>query len=227
MTTIIKTKPITQTVVKRALQAKLFQRCYNAPSYEERNVGLLGDSIGFFESRHTGTRKITFRAIAYTGIEARRWDGDTFDTLKEAVDWANERRDAAVAASAIELGADFLDPTCSTCNEPYTQVPTWRATLCSNSFHCCRRCRWIDGRVVEHCDLHADDVPGAKGQPLWARLVDYERDGLEEQETVVLFQELVDKRLTLTLQGDYGQIAASMIKAGLVTLPCSESESGE
>lgn len=46
---------------------------------------------------------------------------------------------------------------CSTCNESYTPIPTDRAVICSNSFHCCRACTWVDGRVTVSCDRHAKD----------------------------------------------------------------------
>ncbi len=40
---------------------------------------------------------------------------------------------------------------CKTCKEAYTMPPSERANLCSNSFHCCHDCIYIDGKVVQLC----------------------------------------------------------------------------
>ena len=48
------------------------------------------------------------------------------------------------------------------------------------------------------------------------RIIDYEHAMLTEEETVELFQELVDTGMAWQLQGSYGRTAASMIEAGLV-----------
>ncbi len=44
--------------------------------------------------------------------------------------------------------------TCSTCGELYTKVPTWRASICSNGFHCCRDCVWVGGQRLQPCLDH-------------------------------------------------------------------------
>lgn len=49
------------------------------------------------------------------------------------------------------------------------------------------------------------------------RIIDYENDKLDEDETVSLFQELVDDGLAWQLQGSYGRTAQRLIDAGLVT----------
>lgn len=49
------------------------------------------------------------------------------------------------------------------------------------------------------------------------RIIDYENGKLDEDETVSLFQELVDDGLAWQLQGSYGRTAQSLIDAGLVT----------
>jgi hypothetical protein len=49
------------------------------------------------------------------------------------------------------------------------------------------------------------------------RIIDYENGKLDEDETVSLFQELVDDRLAWQLQGSYGRTAQNLIDAGLVT----------
>lgn len=49
----------------------------------------------------------------------------------------------------------YLDK-CSTCGEPYSEEPFSRGALFSNSFHNCRECEWIGGRVRpgNECDRH-------------------------------------------------------------------------
>lgn len=49
------------------------------------------------------------------------------------------------------------------------------------------------------------------------RIIDYENGELDEDETVSLFQELVDDGLAWQLQGSYGRTAQALIDAGLVT----------
>jgi hypothetical protein len=55
-----------------------------------------------------------------------------------------------------EICAADCPGLCSTCNEPYSMPPTFRAMLCSNGFHCCRDCTWKEGRVVKECLYHHD-----------------------------------------------------------------------
>ena len=47
-------------------------------------------------------------------------------------------------------------------------------------------------------------------------IMEFESEGLPEEELVELFQHLVDTGLVWHLQGTYGRIAADMIDAGLV-----------
>jgi len=49
------------------------------------------------------------------------------------------------------------------------------------------------------------------------RIIDYEEGNLDRDETLELFQELVDNGLAWTLQGHYGRTAQALIEQGLVT----------
>lgn len=43
----------------------------------------------------------------------------------------------------VVIKRDGMGPeTCTTCDEPYSNPPTFRARFCSNPFHCCRECEW-------------------------------------------------------------------------------------
>ena len=51
---------------------------------------------------------------------------------------------------------------------------------------------------------------------LTAQIIAYEGGELDDEETVALFQRLVDNGMAWTLQGAYGRMAARLIDAGLV-----------
>lgn len=51
------------------------------------------------------------------------------------------------------------------------------------------------------------------------KIVAYESGGMDDDETVAFFQELVDTGIAWELQGSYGRMAAALIDAGLVRLP--------
>lgn len=48
-------------------------------------------------------------------------------------------------------------------------------------------------------------------------IIAYEQGELDDDETVTLFQELVDNGMAWQLQGHYGRTATDLINAGLVT----------
>lgn len=49
------------------------------------------------------------------------------------------------------------------------------------------------------------------------KLIAFETGSLSDEETVELFQTLVDNNIAWSLQGMYGRIADQLIEAGLVT----------
>ena len=52
---------------------------------------------------------------------------------------------------------------------------------------------------------------------LTERIVSYEQGELDEQQTIQLFQELVDSGLIMSLQGHYHRLAAQLLESGLIT----------
>jgi hypothetical protein len=54
-------------------------------------------------------------------------------------------------------------------------------------------------------------------QNLTERIVQYEQGNLNQEQTIQLFQELVDSGLVNKLQGHYGRLAFQLMEAGLIT----------
>jgi hypothetical protein len=52
---------------------------------------------------------------------------------------------------------------------------------------------------------------------LHERLTEYEQGDLDDQQTIQLFQDLVDNGVILGLQGHYQRFAAQLLEAGLIT----------
>ena len=53
-------------------------------------------------------------------------------------------------------------------------------------------------------------------QNLTERIVAYEQGELDQDQTIQLFQELVDSGLITKLQGHYGRLAFQLMEAGLI-----------
>jgi hypothetical protein len=49
------------------------------------------------------------------------------------------------------------------------------------------------------------------------RILMYEKGELNEQQTIQLFQELVDSGIVWDLQGHYGRLAYQLLEAGLIS----------
>ena len=54
-------------------------------------------------------------------------------------------------------------------------------------------------------------------QNLTERIVSYEQGDLTEEQTIQLFQHLVDSGMIMSLQGYYHRFAAQLLEAGLIT----------
>jgi hypothetical protein len=49
-------------------------------------------------------------------------------------------------------------------------------------------------------------------------IIDFESGELSDEDTVVLFQALVDQNLAFQMQGSYGRMARDLYEAGLISI---------
>jgi hypothetical protein len=54
---------------------------------------------------------------------------------------------------------------------------------------------------------------------LYDRLISYEQNELQMEDTLELFQELLDTGIIFGLQGHYQRAASQLLQAGLITIP--------
>lgn len=84
------------------------------------------------------------------------------------------------------------------------------------------------GRLCPECqdtydsEQHTDDTDSYS---LFDHIIAYESGELTREETIELFQHLVDSGMAWRLQGSYGRRAADFIFAGDVHLPRKDNES--
>ena len=56
------------------------------------------------------------------------------------------------------------------------------------------------------------------------RVVSYEQGELDQDQTIQLFQELLNSGLVWKLQGHYGRLAYQLVEAGLISPPAERTE---
>ena len=56
-------------------------------------------------------------------------------------------------------------------------------------------------------------------QEIFGRIIAYEQEDLDAEETITLFQDLVNSGLVWELQGHYGRTAKRLLEGGLICGP--------
>ena len=96
------------------------------------------------------------------GIALERWREADYHWTLEFVEAPKDVRDHI--PGEFDGGSEYLSfrklirhypDMCETCNRTYAD-DGFGACCCSNSFHCCRDCHWVNGRVRVACPLHLD-----------------------------------------------------------------------
>lgn len=76
------------------------------------------------------------------------------------------------------------------------------------------------GRNEEEDTMMTDLTNGPTGPyDMTGNIIAYEQGDLDDDDTITLFQHLVDTGLAWQLQGSYGRAAMRLIKDGLISRP--------
>lgn len=94
---------ITQSAAMKRLRAEDWRWDRRDKAWEQRGADFEGGVVRITHRRHTGGRGEVFRVIYYTRDPRKHWQGEDFRTLKDAVAYANEHLEEAIAADEADL----------------------------------------------------------------------------------------------------------------------------